>query len=49
MTIECSQSCILWYRYLELLYIWKVFRNSKGDDGKGELHTYVIGKGNLPI
>ena len=30
--------------YLELLYIWKVFRNSKGDDGKGELHTYVIGK-----
>ena len=30
--------------YLELLYIWKVCRNSKGDDGKGELHTYVIGK-----
>lgn len=30
--------------YLELLYIWKVFRNSKGDGGKGELHTYVIGK-----
>lgn len=31
--------------YLELLYIWKVFRNSKGNDGKGELHTYVVGKG----
>ena len=30
--------------YLELLYIWKVFRNSKGNDGKGELHTYVVGK-----